>query len=454
MSRGTSRASLPPGPRLPRPVQGMAFWTRPLAFLERCRARYGSRFTLHLLGSPPFVILSDPADIKEVFTAPADVLHPGEGARVLEPVVGQNSVILLDEDAHMEQRKLMLPAFHGERVGRLSDLVASVAEREVAGWSGETAIELHPLLQRLTLEVVLRAVFGLDPGPRLDALRERLSAMLAFGDRFISLIPPRPGSLADRVLERVGPFTTFLRFQGEADELLFELIDERRLAGERRDDVLTMLLEARHGDGAPMSDQELRDELMTLLVAGHETTASSLAWTFERLSRHPAALDRLEAEVLADDGDAYLTATIYETLRRRPVLPNAGPRMVMQPLEVGGWRYPRGVGLVPNAYLVHHDPSIYPDPYAFKPERFLDESPGTYTWIPFGGGRRRCLGASFAMLEMKLVLRAVLRARKLRIATEPFERARRRNITIKPGLGGVTTLSKRDVARPIVTSAP
>jgi cytochrome P450 len=421
----------------------MAFWTRPLAFLEQCRARYGRRFTLRLPVAPPFVILSDPAEIKEVFTAPADILHPGEGARVLAPVVGQNSVILLDGEAHMEQRKLMLPAFHGDRIGHLSDLVASVAEREVAGWPEEAPIALHPRLQRLTLEVVLRAVFGLDPGPRLDAVRERLAAMLAFGDRYISLVPPEPGSRAEKVLERVGPFARYSRLQREADELLFELIDERRRAAEERDDVLAMLLDARHGDGSPMSGQELRDELVTLLVAGHETTASSLAWAFERLSRHPAVVDELEAELAAGNGEAYLTATIYETLRRRPVLPNVAPRLVMRPVEIGAWSYPTGVALVPNAYLVHHDPSIYPDPYAFKPERFLESPPGTYTWIPFGGGRRRCLGASFAMLEMKLVLRAVLKERKLRAVTNPFERPRRRNITIKPGRGGVAWLPKR-----------
>jgi cytochrome P450 len=441
-----SSQALPPGPRLPKPLQSMGFWTRPLAFLEGCRARYGSRFTLRLLVSPPFVILSDPDEIKQVFTAPPDVLHPGEGARVLAPVVGQNSVILLDEDAHMEQRKLILPAFHGERIERLSDLVAAVAEREVAGWPDHRPVELHPLLQSLTLEVVLRAVFGLDPGPRLDAVRERLSAMLAFGDRFISLIPPPPGGLAEKVLERVGPFAGFARLQREADTLLFELIDERRGTAERRDDVLAMLLDARHADSSPMSDQELRDELMTMLVAGHETTASTLAWAVERLSRHPAALGALEAEVQADNGDAYLTATVYETLRRRPVLPNVAPRLVKQPVEIGGWSYPAGVGLVPNAYLVHHDPGIYPDPYAFRPERFLDSTPGTYTWIPFGGGRRRCLGASFAMLEMKLVLRAVLRARKLQTVSEPFERARRRNITITPGLGSVARLPRRGPA--------
>ena len=285
-----THAPLPPGPRMPRAVQSVAFWTRPLAFLERCRRQYGRRFTLRLLGAPPFVMLSDPDEIKEVFTAPPDVLHPGEGARVLAPVVGQNSVILLDEDAHMEQRKLMLPAFHGDRIARLQDLVAAVAEREVAGWPEQSITALHPLLQRLTLEVVLRAVFGLDPGPRLDGLRERLSAMLAFGDRFISVIPPEPGTVAWKVAERVGPFTKFLHLQREADDLLFELIDERRRAGQARDDVLAMLLDARHADSSPMTDQELRDELMTLLVAGHETTASALAWAFERLARHPDAL--------------------------------------------------------------------------------------------------------------------------------------------------------------------
>jgi cytochrome P450 len=423
-------------------LQATAFWTRPLAFLERCRARYGRRFTLRLPTSPPFVIMSDPSEIKEVFTAPPDVLHPGEGARVLAPIVGQNSVILLDGDAHMEQRKLMLPAFHGERIERLRDLVASVAEREVAGWPEQTAIELHPLLQRLTLEVVLRAVFGLDPGPRLDALRERLGAMLAFGDRPISLFGPDPDGRAAKLLEHIGPFAEFARLQQQADELLFELIDERRASRAERDDVLAMLLDARHADSSPMSDQELRDELMTLLVAGHETTASSLAWAFERLSRHPAVVRELEAELRGDD-DAYLTATIYETLRRRPVLPNVAPRLIMQPVEIGGWSYPVGACLTPNAYLVHHDPELYPEPYAFRPERFLEQPPGTYTWIPFGGGRRRCLGASFAMLEMKQVLRAVLSARKLRIVAEGFEPPRRRNITIKPGRGGIAWLPRR-----------
>jgi cytochrome P450 len=436
------RLALPPGPRYPSLIQGIGLWTRPLAYLERCRARYGKRFTVRFPLAPPFVIISDPDEVKEVFMAPPDVLHPGEGARVLEPLVGRNSVILLDEGAHMEQRKLVLPAFHGEKMARLGGLMTEVAEREVGSWPRDEAIALQPRMQRLTLEIILRAVFGLDPGARLDALRERLGELLAFGDRPISLVPPDPDGVAARVLEKVGPFAQFVRLQQETDELLFELIDERRSGDGERDDVLAMLLEARHDDGSPMSAQELRDELMTLLVAGHETTASSLAWAFVRLARLPRVLSKL-VEELETDGDAYVTATIQETLRRRPVLPNVEPRLVKEPIEVGGWLYPRGVCLVPNAYLVHHDPEIYADPYDFRPERFLDGSPGTYTWIPFGGGRRRCVGASFAMLEMQIVIRAVLTRCELDAAGNGVETARRRNITVRPSRGALTAIRDR-----------
>jgi cytochrome P450 len=441
-----TREELPPGPLYPAVIQGMGFWTRPLPYLERCRAHYGKRFTVRLPTAPPFVMLSDPGEAKQVFTAPADVLHPGEGARVLEPVVGSNSVLLLDEDAHMEQRKLMLPAFHGEKMAALSELMTEAAEREVDSWPRDARIELHPRMQRLTLEIILRAVFGLDPGPRLDALRDGLGAMLAFGDRPISLAPPPPESLAAKILARVGPFATFIRLQEQMDALLFELIDERRRDDQGRNDILAMLLDARHEDGSAMSQQEVRDELMTLLVAGHETTASSLAWAFAVLPRHPEILARLTEEIDGEQDDTYLTATIQETLRRRPVLPNVAPRLVTRSIEVGGWNYPPGVCLVPNSYLIHHDPELYPDPYAFRPERFLDEPPGTYTWIPFGGGRRRCLGASFAMVEMKLVLRRVLARCELRPAADGVELARRRNITIRPSHGARTALGARSPA--------
>ncbi len=436
------RSNLPPGPSYPSLIQGIGFWTRPLAYLEKLRSQYGKRFTLQFPFSPPFVFITEPEQIKQVFTAPPDVLHPGEGARVLRPIVGSNSVLLLDGDAHMSQRKLMLPAFHGERMERLTDLIAEVTEREVEAWGAEPEVELHPRMQALTLEIILRAVFGLDPGERLDAVRERLGALLAFGDHPLTLFGP-PGEQSEAFFSRFGPLKDFFNRRNEVDELLFELIEERRGEEADRDDVLSMLLEARHEDDTPMSNQELRDELMTLLVAGHETTATTLAWAFERLTREPAVLLRLTEEVEAANGDEYLTATIQETQRRRPVLPNAAPRLVTQPIEVGGWHYDPGVCLVANAYLLHHDPDVYPDPYAFRPERFLDEGPGTYTWIPFGGGRRRCLGASFANLEMKIVLAAVLRAYTVEPVADRHEVATRRNITIRPGEGSRVALKTR-----------
>ncbi len=429
--------ALPPGPRAPSAVQTLGWWSRPLAFLERCRRRYGSRFTIRLLGPPPFVMISDPDEIRELFTAPPDVLHPGEGANILEPIVGRNSVILLDERAHLEQRKLMLPAFHGERMESLTDLVTEVAEREVDGWPRDEPVALHPRLQALTLEIILRAVFGLDPGPRLDALRERLTETLELGARPFAMLPQfQTTFLGRKQWERLQVLNQ------EADALIFELVEERRRDGGGGDDVLAMLIDARHEDNSEMTTQELRDELMTLLVAGHETTASELAWAFERLTREPAVLARLQEEVDSGDGDAYLTATVQETLRRRPVLPNAAPRLVCKPVTIGGWSYPTGVCLAANAYLVQHDPTIYPDPYAFRPERFLDNPPGTYTWIPFGGGRRRCLGASFALLEMRIVLRTVLERTEVGVAGE-LERTRRRSITISPSAGARTVLRGR-----------
>jgi cytochrome P450 len=434
---------LPPGPRLPKTLQTVGWWHRTVPFLERCRARYGKRFTMRLLQSPPFVHLSDPDDVRELFTAPPEVLHPGEGAKVLEPVVGANSMILLDERAHLSQRKLMLPAFHGERMQRLTALMEEVTEQEVARWPRDEPVALHPRLQALTLEIILRAVFGLEAGERLDALRERLTRILEFGSSPSSLLP---------ALQRGRTWRVFEERRAQADELIYGTIDERRATpngggGGERDDVLAMLLDARHEDGTPMSPLELRDELMTLLVAGHETTASELAWAFERLARTPAVAARLAAEIDSGDGDAYATATVQETLRHRPVLPNAAPRLTMEPVEIGGWSYPEGICLLPDAYLIHHDPDIYPDPYAFRPERFLDAAPGTYTWIPFGGGRRRCLGASFAQLEMKIVLRAVLAGSELAPVEPGHERARRRSITISPGAGARAVLRARRPAR-------
>lgn len=443
MKRHQMMKALPPGPGVPAAMQLLATWKRPGASLERQRRRFGKRFTVQLPFQPPFVILADPDDIKELLTAPPDAIHPGEGARVLEPIIGRNSVILLDEDAHMEQRKLMLPAFHGEKMQALTGLMTELAQREVDSWPTEQAVALHPRLQRLTLEIILRAVFGLEQGARLDRLRDRLAKTLEFGESPFSVLPA-----AQRLSRFVPSLKRFQVAMKEADALIFELIDERRASGgwapnQNRDGILTMLLAARHEDGSPMSPQELRDELMTALVAGHETTASELAWAFERLAREPEVTRRIAQEIDAGDGDQYLTATIHEVLRLRPVLPSAAPRLVKKPIRIGEHEYPAGVALLASTYLVHRDPEIYPDPYAFRPERFIDSKPATYTWIPFGGGRRRCLGASFALQEMKIVLRAALSIYEVNAAGAAHEPPARRSITLSPARSATVVLHER-----------
>jgi cytochrome P450 len=441
------KRQLPPGPKVPASFQMAGSWLRPTAVSLRARARYGKRFSVRLLGQPHFVVLSDPDDIKQVFQAPPDVLHPGEGARILEPIVGPNSVILLDEKPHLQQRKLMLPAFHGDTMQSLAELMTELTEREIATWPQDQPVALHPRLQQLTLEIVLRAVFGLEQGAQLDRLRELLTQVLEFAENPISLLP-----FAQRALAGRGPMGRLERLGEETDRLIFELIDERRREDAHGPDVLTLLLGAEHEDGSPMSPAELRDELVTALVAGHETTASQLAWGFELLSRQPDVTARLARELGEDPDSAYLTATIHEIMRMRPVLMNAEPRLVKQPVEIGGVSYPPGVVLIASAYLVHHDPDIYPQPDAFRPERFLEseggKAPGTYTWLPFGGGRRRCLGASFAMLEMKIVLRSLIERNLLIPVGERPERARRRSITISPSRGCEVVLRARPEADP------
>jgi cytochrome P450 len=436
------KRELPPGPKVPAALQTVATWTRPTAGMLRTRKRYGKRFAVQVLGQAPFVILSDPQDIKEVFQSPPDVLHPGEGARILEPIVGPNSVILLDEAPHLEQRKLMLPAFHGESMQRLEGLMTELTEREIESWPTGQPVVLHERLQRLTLEIVLRAVFGLERGATLDRLRELLTKVLEFAENPISLLP-----FAQRMLAGRGPMGRLERLGEEADRLIFELIDERRGDEQGGPDVLALLLSARHEDGSPMSDAELRDELVTALVAGHETTASQLAWGFEMLSRQPRVVERLASEFDGDSDDAYLNATIQEIMRRKPVLMNAEPRLVKKRVEIGGVSYPPGVVLIASAFLVHHDPEVYPDPFSFRPERFMEseggQAPGTYTWLPFGGGRRRCLGASFAMLEMKIVLRAAIERNLLFPVGDRPETARRRSITISPSRGCEIELRER-----------
>src|SRR3954447_15448166 len=433
--------SMPPGPAWSRPRMTVGWLFRPLPLLERFRADYGDAFTMQV-EDLTWVILSDPEDIKTVFKGDPRLLHAGEANEVLRPVLGDNSVLLLDEDRHLAQRKLMLPPFHGERMQRHRETMAAAARDEIARWPTGEPFALHPHMQAVTLEVIMRVVFGVQEGARLDSLRARLKTFLDTSTDVRLLL-----AFALLGPQRVRRAGFFRRVLDPVDDLLFDVIRQRRQEGglDERDDVLSMLVQARHEDGEPMSDQELRDELMTLLVAGHETTATALAWALERLVRHPEQMECLRAAARSDGDDPYLDAVTQETLRRRPVRPLVDRRLTA-PMELGGRLLPAGVSVAPCIYLVHHNADVYPDPYAFRPERFLENPPGTYTWIPFGGGIRRCLGGSFALLEMKTVLREVVRAVELAPAEPRSERLRRRAITWSPAQGA------RVVARPRVSA--
>ena len=418
---------LPPAPRMKRPLQTLIWSRRAQWMLEQCRARLGPMFTLNIAYEGTWVVVTDPEDVKRVFTGDPRVFHAGEGNQVLKPVLGDNSVLVLDEGAHMSQRKLLLPPFHGARMQGYEEKMTEIAAREIESWPLGTPHKLRPRMQAMTLEIILETVFGVHGGERMEELRVALREFLD--------LTTNPLFLAPLVLagpDRARRIPAFRRRIERVDELLHREIAERRGAGdvEERDDILSLLVAARHDDGSPMSEAEMRDELLTLLVAGHETTATSLSWAVERLVRHPEKLERLRAETLAGE-DAYLTATIQETLRLRPVIVLVARRLT-EPVVLGGYELPAGVTVTPCIHLIHRDPETYPEPERFRPERFLESPPGTYTWIPFGGGVRRCLGASFAQFEMSVVLRELVKRHRIAPARPGSERVFRRAITETP----------------------
>jgi cytochrome P450 len=422
---------LPPGPRLPRAVQSVIWYRRAQWLMDRCQARYGDMFTLRIANEGTWVITSDPDTIKQAFTGDPRLLHAGEANRILLPVLGPDSVLLLDDTPHLRQRKLMLPAFHGERMQRYGALMADVAAREIERWPLDEPYALRPRMQAMTLEIVLRAVFGVSEGPRMDELRQELRRLLD-----IVTSPLNGVALLTLGPERIARMGRFQRELNRVNRPIYDEIADRRRAGDlaERDDIMSLLLQATHEDGSPMSDAELRDELVTLLVAGHETTANALAWAVERLCRHPERMHRLTEEVCAGEA-AYLQATIQETLRLRPVI-SIVLRRLAEPMELGGRLLPAGASIVPSIHLVHRRPDIYPEPDEFRPERFIEaeggRTPGTYTWIPFGGGIRRCLGAAFAQFEMEVVLRELVLRRTLAPSRPESERVYRRAITETP----------------------
>jgi cytochrome P450 len=451
---------LPPGPTETPVLQTARWLLRPIAFMESARRRYGEAFSVRFLGfERPMVMLSDPEAIRALYTAHEHGLPPGRSIALL-PVMGPGSVLLLEGREHLARRKLMLPPFHGERMRSYEATVREVTEREIDSWSGngERPFALHPRMQAITLEVILKAVFGVTDPERDARLHERLPSLL--GDTASPALQFRV--LLSRRLGRGDPLASLRELIREIDELLLAEIAERRADSDpthpEREDILSLLVAARFEDGSEMSDREVRDQLITLLLAGHETTATALAWTFDLLLRNPATLARLTAEVDAGEEDSYLRAVISESLRLRPVVPLAGRRLASD-LNVDGLSLPAGTDVTPAIWLTHTREDLYPEPYAFRPERFLQEGEGghpinKYGWIPFGGGIRRCLGAAFAEMEMRVVLETVLQRCVLSPASTNAERVTRRNVTFSPRNGTLLRSAPRSVPVPRTAAEP
>jgi cytochrome P450 len=434
---------LPPEPKGSSLSQTLRWAFRPLPFMEECRRQLGDAFGVRFLGfERPMVLISDPVAIKALYMERSHGLPPGRNI-ILEPILGPRSLLIQEGAEHLSRRKLMLPAFHGERMRSYEAAMDEIVGAEIDSWPLQREFPIHARMQAVTLEVILRVVFGVSEGPRLERLRGMLSTVLT------ETASPRAQivGLATRRFGGRGPWAKFEGKLREVDELLFAEIAEHRSKPdlEEREDILSMLMVAEFEDGGRMDDSELRDQLMTLLLAGHETTATALAWTFDLLLRHPAALERLRDSLAAGEED-YLRATISESLRLRPVIPLAGRRLATE-LAVDGLTLPAGTDVTPAIWLTHTRADIYPEPFAFKPERFLEDSPDTYGWVPFGGGIRRCIGASFAEFEMRIVLREVLSRCDLRKANPAPEKTGRRNITLSPKDGTPVVITARRPAR-------
>ncbi len=423
---------MPPGSRAPGLVQALRYVRDPLGFLIELQRRHGDIFSVHFPFWGELVYLADPALVKRLFTGSPELLHAGEAnATVLEPALGPNSVLTLDEAPHMRQRKLLLPPFHGKRVEAYGELIREVTRAEMESWPVGEPFALRPHTQRITLAVIMRAVFGVHDERRLTRLErlierfsDRVSAVLAF-------------PMLRRNLGPWSPWTRFQRARKALDEFIYEEIALRRAelaAGEGdHDDVLSLLLGAEHEDGSPMSDEELRDELVTVLAAGHETTATGLAWAMERLLRNPRAMHELRDSLAAGE-EEYLEATIRETLRARPVIVDVA-RKLTAPAEIGGYELPAGTFVMAAIAALHYREDLFPAPQEFRPERFLEGKADNYAWIPFGGGVRRCIGAAFAEYEMRVVLREFVERAALSAPDPRPEKVKVRNITLAPGRG-------------------
>ncbi len=437
---------LPPGPRTPSALNMLRFMRAPFPTLLGWQARYGNIFTVRYAGFGTGVYVAEPEAIKQLFTGEQSDLLAGEANSFMEPVLGPNSVIVLDGREHLRQRKLLLPPFQGSHVAAFVEVIRDVAEREVAGWTAGRRFTMRERMRSLTFEVICRAVFGVTEPARVERLRAALGAVIDSNPLYMF------SGLLRRDLGPLSPGRSFTRRLAAADAALGEEIERRRREGdlEQRDDVLSLLMRARDEDGREMSTRELRDELFTMLGAGHETTATALSFAFELLMRNPEVLERLREAIDAGD-DSYLDAVVKETLRLRPILDGA-ERTLTRPRTIAGWTLPPGVKVYPAILLVHMRGDLYPEPERFRPERFVEEGVESYSWLPFGGGIRRCIGAALAQTEMAEVLRAAVPAVELRPLRSEPDPIVIRGITLAPSKG-VEVVVKRRLRRKPASAA-
>jgi cytochrome P450 len=442
----TNSAKLPPGPRLPSWVLAALMMGRGPAAVAACQRRYGSVFTLRVALLGTMVYLADPADIKTVFAGDPRVFHAGEANKILRGLLGDSSLLVIDDEVHRERRRLMLPPFHRDAVARQADLMAEIAADNIARWPVGRSFAVAPKMSEITLEVILRTVIGASDPSRLAALRTIMPRLLNLG-------PWQSIAIANPKLLRRRPWRNLRKHIAEADRLLYAEIADRRADPDltQRTDTLAMLVRADCG----LTDRELRDQLMTLLVAGHDTTATALSWALERLTRHPAVLARAVqaagASAAGDpSGDEYLDAVAKETLRVLPVVFDVG-RVLTEPVDLAGYRLPAGAMVVPGMGLVHASPAVYPDPNRFDPDRMLGAALSPSTWLPFGGGNRRCIGATFAMVELRVVLREILCRVELDTTTAGGERQKLKHVIVIPHRGARVSIR---AVRPVGSAAP
>ncbi|WP_206786107.1 cytochrome P450 [Amycolatopsis sp. MtRt-6] len=424
MTTMTSPATLPPGPTAPRAVQGVYALTQPLRGMRRLKERYGDAFTVNVPIFGNAVVISDPGEIKQLFTSGPDLVDNLEVN--LGRVLGSRSMFALSGEEHKRQRKLLVPPFHGRRLAAYEQIVEEETERELASWPDGKAFATLPSMMRITLNAILRAVFGAE-GAEFAELRELLPPFVTLGSRLAVAPIPKKG--------RFNPWRRFERMRREYDTIVDRLIAKAR--AEPKDDVLSMMLQTRYDDGSGLSREEISDQLLTLLTAGHETTATTLAWAVERLRRHPALLAELRND------DKLLDATILEVQRTRPVIDLTARQVKQDGFRLGRWTLPKGYAVLVSIALIHDDDAVFPHAATFDPHRFLGARPDLYQWIPFGGGTRRCLGAAFATMEMTVVLRTLLRDFTLVPTSAPGERWHSRGVAYAPAKGGRAVVRRR-----------